>query len=139
RCGTPRAPGGPALQGVEAPRRDELTAAVSGLPLSATHAAWTAVLSGVDEVVRSCTYPTRQLTIITDLRKAGWDAEARAITRRWAESDSSIRVRVVDVGSDETGNVALGRLIPLDRAILGGADSRSAATLPNHTPRVLTG
>ncbi len=40
------------------------------LPLTATHAAWPAVLEGVDEVLRSCTYPTRQLTIITDLRKS---------------------------------------------------------------------
>ena len=29
--------------------------------------------TGVDEVLRSCTYPTRQLTIVTDLRKSGWE------------------------------------------------------------------
>jgi hypothetical protein len=136
---TTSAPRSPVLHEVEATRRDELAAAVSGLPLSATHAAWTAVLSGVDEVVRSCTYLTRQLTIITDLRKAGWDAEARAITQRWTESDSTIRVRVVDVGSDETVNVALERLVPLDRTILAGAESRWEATIKNDTSRLLTG
>jgi hypothetical protein len=133
------APRRPVLHEVEATRRDELTATVSGLPLSATHAVWTAVLSGVDDVVRSCTYPTRQVTIITDLRKAGWDAEARAITRRWAESDGTIRLRVVDVGSDETVNVALERLVPLDRSILAGAASRWEATIRNDTSRLLTG
>src|SRR5262245_38446265 len=59
---TTSAPRAPVLQEVEGLRRDELTAAVSALPLTATHAAWPAVLEGVDEVLRSCTYPTRQLT-----------------------------------------------------------------------------
>src|ERR1022692_327280 len=70
---TSSAPRVPVLHEVEGPRRDELLAAANSLPISATHAAWPAVALGVDEVVRSCTYPTRQLTILTDLRKAGWD------------------------------------------------------------------
>src|SRR5262249_19164457 len=60
------APGVPVLHEVEATRRDELSAAVAALSLSGTHVAWTAVLAGVDQVLSSCTYPTRQVTIITD-------------------------------------------------------------------------
>jgi hypothetical protein len=136
---TTSAPRSPVVHEVEATRRDALTAAVSGLPLSGTHAAWTAVLAGVDEVVRSCTYPTRQLTIITDLRKAGWDTGALAIARCWAGSESAVRLRVVDVGSDETVNVALESLIPLDRTILAGAESRWEATIRNDTSRLVAG
>ncbi len=82
---TTSAPRVPVLHEVEATRRDELSAAVAALPLGATHAAWTSVLAGVDEVVRSCTYPTRQLTIVTDLRKAGWEDGVASIARRWGE------------------------------------------------------
>src|SRR3954451_17245250 len=77
---TTSAPRVPVLHEVEETRRDELSAAGAALPTTATHAAWTSVLAGVDEVIRSCTYPTRQLTIITDLRKAGWERGLAPIT-----------------------------------------------------------
>src|SRR5437762_245770 len=64
------APRAPVLHEVEGARRDELSAAVASMPLTATHTAWPSVLEGVDEVLRSCTYPTRQLTILTDLRRS---------------------------------------------------------------------
>ena len=96
--------------------------------LTATHAAWPAVLEGVDEVLRSCTYPTRQLTILTDLRKAGWERGVAAVARRWSEQ--GVRVRIVDVGDDETANVSLQALVPLDRTILAGAESRWEAADP---------
>src|SRR4051794_23020382 len=137
---TTSAPRIPVLHEVEAPRRDELTAAVAALPATATHAAWTSVLVGVDEVLRSCTYPTRQLTIITDLRKAGWERGLAPIASRWDDADDmSVRVRVVDVGGDETANVALQELVPLDRTVLAGAESRWEAAIRNDSGRVLTG
>ncbi len=117
-------------EGREAMARDVLA-----LPQSATHAAWPTVLAGVDEVVQSCTYPTRTLTIITDMRKAGWDAGVGPVARRWAEA--GLRVRVVDVGSDEISNVALEALIPLDRTILAAAETHWEALVRNNSPRVL--
>src|SRR5262249_20039829 len=100
RCtiATTSAPRVPVLHEVEGARREELTAAALGLPITATHAAWPAVLKGVDELLHSCTYPTRQLTILTDLRKSGWDAGVATIARRWAEQ--GVRVRLVDVGDE---------------------------------------
>jgi hypothetical protein len=136
---TTSAPRVPVLHEVEATRRDEIAAAVAALPLGDTHAAWTAVLAGVDEVVGSCTYPTRQVTIVTDLRKAGWDAGVASVVRRWGEEGSGVRVRVVDVGDDETANVALQGLVALDRTVLAGAESRWEATIRNDSPRVLAG
>jgi hypothetical protein len=136
---TTSAPRAPVLREVEATRRDELSAAVAALPLAATHATWTSVLEGVDEVVRSCTYPTRQLTIVTDLRKAGWENGVSPIARRWGEEDSGVRVRVVDVGDEESANVALQDLVPLDRTVLAGAESRWEATIRNDSSRLLAG
>lgn len=128
-------PRSPILHEVEGTRRDELAGAAMAVPLTATHTAWPAVLSGVDEVLSSCTYPTRQLTIITDLRKAGWDASLGPICRLW--DVRKIRVRVVDVGGDEAANIALVGLVPLDRTVLAGAESRWEAVIRNDSPRVL--
>ena len=99
------APRTPLFHEVEGTRREELSGDALALPLADTHASWPTVLAGIDEVVQSCTYPMRNLTIITDLRKSGWDASAGDVARRWHEQ--GVRVRVVDVGGDEVGNVAL--------------------------------
>ena len=96
---------------------------MSSVPLTATHAAWPAVLEGVDEVLRSCTYPTRQLTIITDLRKSGLGARRR---QRSAGAGAS---RASACGSSTSARrgrqrLARRRSSPLDRTILAGAASR---------------
>ncbi len=134
---TTSAPREPVVHEVEGSRRDDLLAAAGAVPPSATHAAWPAVLEGLDEVVRSCTYPTKQLTILTDLRKAGWDRSVTSTTARWNEE--GLRVRIVDLGEDESGNVALLDMVPLDRTILSGAPSRWEALIRNDSPRVIAG
>jgi hypothetical protein len=128
------APGKPVFHEVEGTRREELSGDALSLPQTDTHNAWPAVLEGVDGVLQSCTYPTRQLTILTDLRKAGWDSGLSALARRWAEQ--GVHVRLVDVGADETGNIALESLVPLDRTILAGAESRWEAVIRNASPRL---
>jgi hypothetical protein len=107
------------------------------VPLTATHASWPTVFEGVDEVLRSCTYPTRQLTIVTDLRRAGWERGVAPVGQRWGKE--GVRVRVVDVGDDEVSNVSLQGLVPLDRTVLAGAESRWEAVIRNDSPRVLSG
>ncbi len=134
---TASAPRVPVVHEVEGTRRDELLTAVNSLPISATHAAWPAVVAGVDEVVRSCTYPTRQLTILTDMRKAGWDRSVVSTSERWQQE--GLRVRIVDVGDDEASNVSLQALEPLDRTILAGTPSRWEAVIRNDSTRVVSG
>lgn len=131
------APTTPVFHEVEGSRRQELTGDALSLSQTETHASWPSVLEAVDGVLESCTYPTRQLTIITDLRKAGWDGGVAAVARRWA--DQGVHVRVVDVGADETANVALEGLVPLDRTILAGTESRWEAVIRNASPRVISG
>jgi hypothetical protein len=130
-------PRSPVLHEVEGSRHDDLSATVLSLPQTATHAAWPAVFEALDEVLRSCTYPSRQLTIITDMRKSGWQSSVGSITRRW--HDEKVRTRIVDVGADETTNLALEALVPLDRTILAGAESKWEAVIRNDTPRIITG
>ncbi|MGC8639893.1 MAG: BatA domain-containing protein [Isosphaeraceae bacterium] len=129
------APRTPVFREVEATRREDLSGDALALPLSDTYASWPTVLAGVDEVVQSCTYPMRSLTIITDLRKSGWDAAVADVARRWREQ--GVRVRIVDVGEDEVGNVALLALVSLERTILAGVETHWEATIRNDSPRVL--
>jgi hypothetical protein len=130
------APRTPVFHEVEGTRREELSGDALAMPLSDTHASWPTVLAGVDEVVQSCTYPMRNLTIITDLRKSGWDTSVGDVARRWQEQ--GVRVRVVDVGDDEASNLALLALVPLDRAILAGSETHWEATIRNDSSRVVS-
>src|SRR5262245_46806550 len=130
---TTSAPRAPVLHEVEGTRREELATTVAGLPLSGTHAAWPAVLQGVDEVLKACTYPTRQLTILTDLRRSGWENTITEVARRWSEG--RVGVRIVDLGSDDVANVALETLVPTDRTILAGAPSLWEASIRNDSSR----
>ena len=50
-----------------------------------------------------------------------------------------MRVRLVDVGDDETRNVSLQSLLPLDRTILAGAESRWEALVRNDSSRSQSG
>src|SRR4051794_56772 len=52
------APRAPVIHEVEGSRREDLAGAVASVAPSAVHAAWPLVFEGVDEVLRSCTYPT---------------------------------------------------------------------------------
>ena len=131
------APKAPVVHEVEGSRHEDLSGAVASLPLTGVHAAWPSVLEGVDEILRSCTYPTRQVTIITDLRRSGWDAGVASVAARWAEQ--GVKLRVVDVGSDDSANVALQAITPLDRTILAGAESKWEAVIRNDSPKVLVG
>ena len=128
-------PKAPVFHEIEGGGREMLSSDALAVPISESHAAWPTVLEGVDEVVQSCTYPTRSLTIITDLRKPGWDAGVGPVAKRW--SDQGLRVRIVDVGSDEVANVALESLVPLDRTILAAAETHWQAVVRNDSPRVL--
>jgi hypothetical protein len=87
----------PVFHEIEGERREMLSSDALALPISETYADWPTVLEGVDEVVQSCTYPTRALTIITDLRKAGWGERVASVAKRWSEQ--GLKVRIVDVGS----------------------------------------
>ena len=91
--------------------------------------------TGSRRFFRSCTYPTRQVTILTDLRKSGWDGGVSPIARKWAED--GVRVRIFDVGSDESANVALAGDRPArpddsgrGREPLGGGDPQRLAEGP---------
>ncbi len=102
----------------EGTRREELSGDTLSLPRPRPTPPGRPCSKGWTGCSRPCTYPTRQLTIVTDLRKAGWEAGVSPIASAGMNRG---RVRIVDVGADEVANVALESLVPLDRTILAGA------------------
>ena len=91
------------------------------------------MLEGVDELLRVLHVSDAAGHDPDRPARSGWDAGVSPIARRWAEQ--GVRVRLVDVGDDETRNVALQSLLPVDRTILAGAESRWEASIRNDSSR----
>src|SRR3954464_1298002 len=115
----------------------KVVAAVSGL--SATDAAtdWAAVLKGVDQAVATATFPTKEVVIVTDLRKSGWSSGVTEITQRWA--GQSVTMKIIDVGTRQTANVALTSVELEDPIALVGGPINLRAQVRNDTPAAVTG
>jgi hypothetical protein len=71
------------------------------------------------------------------MRKSGWERGVESVVRRW--SVEGVRVRIVDVGTDEATNVSLQELLPTDRTIPAGTPSAWEAVIRNDSARTLTG
>ncbi len=77
------------------------------------------------------------MTIITDLRRAGWEHDLAELGNRWAAD--RVRLRVFDVGSRQTENVEVVSLEQIDPVVLVGNPARWEATIRNATSRDLEG
>lgn len=87
----------------DAPRLLELIAKTE---LSHTDSRWAATLQRVEEDLAAAVFPVREVTLITDLRRHGWDEEVTAIANRWADAkDQRVTLRVIDVGTRRTDNI----------------------------------
>jgi len=124
----------PLLREVDLADRNEATGILRSLHPSETFTSWAATLLAVDELVESSTYPTRTVTIITDLRRAGWEDEIAA-PANWG--GDRVRVRIIDVGALATRQVALEGLVQADRLALVGAPIRWEAMLRNSSETLL--
>lgn len=109
----------------------EISQLLGSLSVTSTHASWKTVLGALEDLVAGGTYPIQDVTIITDLRRAGWEESIDEIGTRLA--GRRVRLRVFDVGSDNTANVALLDLVPRERAALVGAPSTWEAVVQNLT------
>lgn len=119
----------PVLREVDLSDRTATQDLLRNLQLTETFTAWTSVLNGLDELVQSSTFPTRAVTIITDLRRAGWDGELK-LPENW--NSARLKVRIIDVGAAAaTRQVALDSLVPSDRLALVGTPVRWDAAIRN--------
>src|SRR5262249_54251445 len=108
--------------------RNEAAGLLRTLTPSETFTSWASTLKALDELVESSTYPTRTVTILTDLRRAGWEDEVAAPST-W--NSDRVRVRIIDVGGIPARQLALERLVQADRLALVGTPIRWEATIRN--------
>ena len=127
----------PLLREVELHDPDEVRQMIDGLTVSDAYTSWKSTLDSVDELITSGTFPIREVTLITDLRRAGWNDEIAELANRW--SGSQVRLRIFDVGSDKVESVSLVDLRQVDRVSLAGAGTRWEAVIRNQTSQELSG
>ena len=122
-------PSAPLVREVDVSDPEEVVGLLRDQPLSDAYASWGSVLQSVDDLITKGTYPISDVTLVTDLRQAGWDEKVTAITNDWA--GRQVRLRIFDVGSEATDNVALTGLTSRSRAALTGVPSRWEAVIRN--------
>jgi hypothetical protein len=122
-------PRSPLVREVELTDPDTVERLLDGLGVAGVFCAWPPVFEALDELVQSGTYPLRNVTIITDLRRAGWDEHVRTVANRWAAGH--VRLRLFDVGSQKMDDVALVSLEQTEGVALVGTPTSWVATVHN--------
>jgi hypothetical protein len=125
------APAEPLLREVELASVDDVIAIVRGVKSTDVLGTWETILRGVDDLVASGSYPIYEVTLVTDLRRAGWDDRLDELGNRWA--GARVRLRVFDVGAADTQNVALASLDQVDRVALVATPTRFEVEIKNDT------
>lgn len=127
-------PDAPLLREVDLADRSEAFNLLARLQTTETLTSWASTLKAVDRLVQSSTFPTRTVTIITDLRRRGWEDEVAAPSN-W--DGKRVRVRIIDVGANAVRQVSIERLTRVDRLALVGTPIRWEATLRNASDSLL--
>ncbi len=125
------APGQPLLREIELDNVDDVVRVVRDVKPTETLAAWEGILRAIDELVAGGSYPLHEVTLVTDLRRSGWGASFEELGNRWASE--RVRLRVFDVGADQTANVALLSFQQSDRLALVHTPTRFEAEVRNDT------
>ncbi len=125
-------PSQPLLRKVELRDTDEILQVVRGVQPGEVFVGWEPVLQAVDQLIVGGSYPLHEVTLLTDLRKAGWDTPLAELGDRWTGRHA--RLQVFDVGVLQTTNVALLGLRQVDRLALSGVPTRFEATVRNDSP-----
>jgi Aerotolerance regulator N-terminal len=131
------APAAPLLREVELDNVDDVVTIIRGTKPTEVLGSWKSILDSVDDLVTSGSYPIYEVTLVTDLRKAGWDERLDELGSRWAAA--RVRLRIFDVGIDDAENVALASLAQTDRVALVGVPVRFEAEIKNDSSAAVNG
>ncbi|HEX4796993.1 MAG TPA: BatA domain-containing protein [Humisphaera sp.] len=96
---------------------------------------WASVFKQIDSLVVGAAHLQRELILITDLRRSGWNAGVSAQIARWA--GQSFEVKIVDVGSRDTANTVLTRFEQEDALALPGMPLKLRASIRNDSGALL--
>lgn len=116
---------------------NKLLGELNKLTVTDAHTDWPATFKSIDAALAAAAFPSKEVTIVTDLRKSGWGPGVTEIANRW--SANGVTLRLVDVGSRSTTNVALAALDLEDPIVLPGDDAKLKAAIRNDTANPITG
>ena len=122
-------PKNPLLHEIEVLDADSVVQLLKQQKPSAVYVSWAPTMAAVDELVSSTTYPTREVTLLTDLRRAGWEQNLKEIADRWA--GENVRLQIFNLGSDASPQLTLEDLKPQEPCTLAGATARWEAIVHN--------
>ena len=121
----------------EAPLAEpKVAAAIKSVTPTDTRSDWPATFRKIDTALGVATFPSKEVVLLTDLRQSGW-ADVSGATNRWAEA--GVKLRVVDVGTKQTTNVALVSFEQEQRIALANEPVRLKAQIRNDTPALISG
>lgn len=130
------APSAPLVKEAHLEDPTKLLGVVAGLSVSDTRSDWAGTLKAADEHLAAATFPTREVVVLTDLRRSGWAEGVRDVANRWASAGVSLRV--VDVGSRQTENVSVVSLEQEDPVALPSTPLNVTAHLRSRAAAPLT-
>jgi hypothetical protein len=115
----------------------KLLGMLAALQPSDTRSDWAATLKSADDLLSAATFPTREVVVVTDLRRAGWGEGVSALASQWDKAGVSLRV--VDVGSRQTDNASLAALEQEDPLALPSQPLAVKAQVRNRLAAPLAG
>jgi hypothetical protein len=110
---------------------------IEKLKVTDTTSDWPATFKAIDASLAAAAFPHKEVTIVTDLRKSGWGTGVGEIANRWQAA--GIAVRIVDVGTKATSNVALTGFEFEDPIVLAGEQAKIKASIRNDSTNAVTG
>ena len=126
------APDAPLAREAQMADRSGVLGAVAQLRPADTRNDWPATFKAIDDHLAAATFPSKEVVIITDLRKGGWDAGVTEVANRWDKQ--GVKVRVVDVGSRVTHNASVPAFEMEDAVALPGGPVSLKAVVRNDLP-----
>ncbi len=134
---TTSAPLAPLVRDVHLEDANKLASVINGLKVTDAHCDWSQALKHADDAVNAAPFPSKEVVIVTDLRRSGWSDEVAKIANKWA--GANVAMRVIDVGVRQTTNASLLSFEQEDAIALPGDTISLKATVSNDTPSSISG
>ena len=88
---------------------------------------WTSIFYRLDELLSSSAYTQREIVIITDLQRTGWDEHLPSEVSAWKD----VEITIVDVGESQIGNLGVQEIRSLSPLVASNSVCRFEATVRN--------
>jgi hypothetical protein len=134
---TTSAPTSPLVRDVHLEDSNKLVSLIATLKSTDAHNDWAATLKHADDAINAAPFPSKEVIIVTDLRRSGWSDDVAKISNKWA--GANVAMRIIDVGIRQTTNSSLLAFEQEDAIALPGDIINLKALVRNETPASISG